>query len=99
MKLIELLKQHWIVWVWNHTPNCAEMARLASQSFENPLPAGTRLRMWSHYLICVWCSRYSRQLNFLHAVAPGLDANQNLPADRGLSVEAKQRIARRMRPG
>jgi hypothetical protein len=99
MKIIESLKQRWVVWVWNHTPNCAEMSRLASQSFEQPLPIGTRLKMQLHYLICVWCTRYLKHLTFLHGAATRLDEHANLPASRGLSVEAKRRIVQRLQTG
>ena len=99
MKIAELLKKRWVVWVWNHTPNCAEMSRLTSQSFEQPLPLGTRFRMRLHYLICVWCSRYLKHLSFLHATAPRLEEHLNLPTARGLSVEAKQRIVQRLQTG
>lgn len=99
MNIIESLKRSWVVWVWNHTPNCAEMARLTSQSFEEPLPLGMRFKMRVHYLICVWCSRYLKHLNFLRAAAPQLEEHLNLSAARGLSVEAKQRIVQRLQAG
>ena len=92
MKIIESLKRSWVVWVWNHTPNCAEMSRLTSQSFEEPLPLGMRFKMRLHHLICVWCSRYVKHLKFLRAAAPRFEEHLHLPAARGLSVEAKQRI-------
>ena len=99
MKTIESLKKRWVVWVWNHTPNCAEISRLASRSFERPLPLRTWFKMRLHYLICVWCSRYLKHLNFLHAAAPRLDEHTNLPAARGLSAEAKQRMVQRLQIG
>jgi hypothetical protein len=97
MKIIESFQQRWVVWVWNHTPNCADMSRLASRSLEQPLPFGTRLKMAMHYLICVWCSRYLKHLRFLHAAAPGFDEHLSLPRALGLSVEAKRRIVQRLR--
>jgi len=99
MRIIELLKQRWVVWVWNHTPNCAEMSRLASRSFEHRFPVGLRLRMAMHYFICVWCSRYLKHLGILHAAAVRLDEKLNVPAARGLSAEAKQCILKRMQTG
>ena len=99
MKIVESLKKRWVVWVWNHTPNCAEMSRLASQSFEQALPLGARFQMWLHYLVCVWCSRYLKHLKFLHGAAPQLDEHLNLPAARVLSAEAKQRIVQRLQTG
>ena len=64
-----------------------------------PLPIGTWLKMRLHYLICVWCSRYLKHLNFLHAAAHGLDEHVSLPAAHGLSAEAKQRIVQRLQTG
>lgn len=96
MKWNESLKQRWIVWVWTHTPNCAEMSRLTSQSFETALPVSTRLKMRLHSLICVWCKRYRNQLNFLRGAALRLDEHADQPTDRGLSAEAKQRMLRRL---
>jgi hypothetical protein len=96
MKLFEFLKTRWLLWVWNHTPDCADMSRLASRSLEQPLPLGTRLRMRLHYLICVWCQRYLKQLKFLHETVPHFDEHAgNLP-DHGLSAEARQRIVQRL---
>ena len=97
MKPFELLKTRWVVWVWNHTPNCAEMSRLASQSLERPLPLGMRLKMRLHYLICVWCKRYFKQLRFLHEAAPRFDDHAGTFPNRGLSAEARQRIVQRLR--
>jgi hypothetical protein len=94
MKVIEALKMRWVVWVWNHTPNCAEMSRLTSRSLEEPLSLRMRLRMRLHQLICVWCQRYERHLKFLHRVAPRLHEPQvDLPG-RGLSLEARERIVK-----
>jgi len=96
MKLMESLKTLWIVWVWNHTPNCAEMSRLASQSLEQPLSLKMRLKMWLHFLICVWCERYQKHLKFLHRAAPRLGEPIDSVASPILSVEAKERIKVRL---
>ena len=96
MKLMESLKTRWIVWVWNHTPNCAEMSRLASQSLEQPLSLKLRFKMWLHFLICVWCERYQKHLKFLHRAAPQLEEKVDSVSSPSLSVEAKQRIKLRL---
>ena len=99
MKPIASLKTKLVVWVWNHTPSCAEMSRLTSRALEKPLTLKTRLKMRLHFVICSWCRRYFEQINFLHEAAPrlGLELGE-LPAG-GLSAEAKQRIMRRLRSG
>lgn len=96
MKFLEALKNRWVVWVWQHTPTCAEMSRLASQSLDQPLPAGLQLRMRLHYLICVWCARYLKHLRFLHRASPGLVEHQHMHSDRRLSTEAKQRLVKKL---
>ena len=96
MKFIESLKIRWVVWVWNHTPNCAEMSRLASVSLDQPVSVKLRLKMRLHYLICVWCERYYKHLKFLHRVAPRLPDELDLISGRNLSNEAKQRMKKRL---
>ncbi len=55
MKLFASLKTHFVVWVWNHTPTCAEMSRLTSRALEQPLTFKTRAKMRLHFVICAWC--------------------------------------------
>ena len=99
MKLFASFKTKFVVWVWNHTPSCAEMSRLTSRTLEQPLTLKMRMRMRLHFVICTWCRRYFEQINFLHTTAPklGLEPGE-LPA-RGMSAEAKQRIVQRIRSG
>jgi hypothetical protein len=92
MNLIEWLKTRWVVWVWSHTPNCAEMSKLASQGLDRQLPWSLRLQMRLHYLICCWCKRYRKQLQFLHRAAPSLNEEFAVFSPRGLSSDARQRI-------
>jgi len=96
MKLIEALKTRWIVWVWNHTPTCAEMSRWASVSLDRPASLKVRFKMRLHNLICVWCERYQKHLTFLHRAAPQLPEQLETTAHRTLSVEAKQRMVQRL---
>ena len=99
MKLFASLKTGFVVWVWNHTPSCAEMSRLTSRSFEQPLTVITRLKMRLHFVICAWCRRYFKQINFLHQTAPRLGLQMSEPPGRGMSAEMKQRIRERMKSG
>ncbi len=96
MKILMPLKTRWVVWVWNYTPNCAEMSRLASRSLEQPLSMHTRLKMRLHYLICAWCKRYFTHLRFLHEAAPHFDEHAGTLPVRSLSVEARRRIMQRL---
>ena len=97
MKLFASLKTSLVVWVWNHTPTCAEMSRLASRALEQPLTIRTRLTIRLHFVICEWCQRYFDQISFLHHHARCLELGE-LPG-RGMSAEAKQRILQRIKAG
>ena len=96
MKIFESIKTRAIVWVWKHTPNCADMSRLASQSLEQRPSPRIRFKMWLHYLICVWCKRYFKQLKFLHEAAPQFADHAGTLPGRGLSAEARQRMLQRL---
>src|ERR1700761_261426 len=50
-----------------HTPRCREVVRLLSQSMEINLPLTTRIKIRFHYLICVWCYRYGKQIRVLRS--------------------------------
>jgi hypothetical protein len=96
MKLFESLKKSFVVWVWNHTPDCAEMSRLASQALDRGLPWSLRLQMRLHHLICRWCRRYSKQIHFLHQAAPRLGERFGEFPSIGLSADAHRRILQRL---
>ena len=97
MKLLNSIKMRWVVWVWNHTPNCAEMSRLASLSLDQPASLPVRLKMRLHHLICVWCQRYQKQLQFLHRAAPRMQEEIEAATNRKLSEESKRRMVERLR--
>lgn len=96
MKLFASLKTKFVVWVWNHTPSCAEMSRLTSRALEQPLTLKMRMKMRLHFVICAWCRRYFEQINFLHTTAPKLELQMSTLPARGMSAEAKQRILQRI---
>ena len=96
MKIFESIKIRTIVWVWKHSPNCVDMSRLASRSLDQPLSLRMRFKMRLHYLICVWCKRYFKQLKFLHEAAPQFEDHAGALLGRGLSAEARQRMLQRL---
>lgn len=97
MKIIATMKERWEVWVWQHTPHCTEILRLASQSLEQPLSFRLRLKMRLHFMICVWCERYVKQLKFLHHAGAHSDHRHETLPGRGLSAEARARIVHNLK--
>ncbi|MDB6066419.1 MAG: hypothetical protein JWR26_2627 [Pedosphaera sp.] len=99
MKIFDSIKKWGVLWVWNHAPHCNEMSRLASQSLDHPLPLKIRLKMRLHFLICIWCKRYSKQLRVLHHTARRVKENLTQVTRPGLSEEAKARMKARLKSG
>ncbi|MCI0533880.1 MAG: hypothetical protein L0Z50_01490 [Verrucomicrobiales bacterium] len=97
MKLLRALKTGWVVWVWNRTPTCAQMSRLASLSLDQRLSLKVRFTMSLHYFICVWCKRYYRHLRFLRRAAPGFPEQLETISHPTLSADAKRRMVDRLR--
>lgn len=79
-------------WLARHTPPCGEVTQLLSQSLEQPLSLRQRIGIRLHYLICIWCERYMRQLHLLR------DAMHRHPhetdAAPSLSAKARARLKR-----
>ena len=50
------------------TPPCKDVAHLASQALDRPLPWSTRFNLQLHYWICEACARYRDQLRTLRQV-------------------------------
>jgi len=96
MSFFSGIKVRFVAWVWEHTPNCAEMSRLTSRSLDEPLPLNVRLQMRLHHLICIWCKRYFHQLSYLHRTAPMLELGFPASAEWRLSSEARRRISQRL---
>ena len=99
MKLLASLKTKLVVWVWNHTPSCAEMSRLTSRALEQPLTLKMQVKTRLHFVICAWCRRYFEQINFLHEHAPKLEMQLSTLPSPGMSAEVRQRILRRINSG
>lgn len=76
-------------------PNCKEAIRLQSEALDRPLPRLQRIGLRIHLALCVWCSRYGRQIRFLRTVAQHCD---HAP-EQALSTEAKSRIKRALETG
>lgn len=97
MDIVSSLRRWWVRRVWAHSPHCDAMCRLASRSLDEPLPWSTRMRVRLHFLVCVYCRRYARQLRTLRDRARSRRAEPGDPSGPGLSEGARNRIRRRIR--
>jgi len=75
--------------------NCRQVARLVSRSMDDKLSWPNRLWIRLHLLYCVWCRRYSAQVQFLRRAARNLSM-EPLDDSAKLSDEAKGEMRARL---
>jgi hypothetical protein len=75
---------------------CREAARAQSEQLDHPLPRSTRIGLRLHLLICKWCRRYGRQIEFLRHVAHEHPEKFTEADVRKLSDDARRRIKQQL---
>lgn len=81
----------------NLSPTCRDASRLQSEQFDHLIPASQRVGLRIHLLLCRWCRRYGRQLDFLRKVVRAQNENSRLPENATLSSDARERMKRAVR--
>lgn len=74
------------------TPNCDEVARLASESLDRDLSLRERVGVRFHKIICAWCVRYEGQIRQVHEELRENAENFEDTLDTSLSEESKARM-------
>ncbi len=80
-------------------PPCKEVTRLVSESLDRDLSGPERLALLVHFLMCVLCRRFARQVRFVRDALrrhPDRLEGQDLLSPPGLSTEARDRIKRNL---
>jgi hypothetical protein len=54
-------------WLGRRLPTCEEVLPVLSQSLERKLTVRERVTLRLHFLICVYCNRYLKQLRLMRA--------------------------------
>jgi len=91
------LKEQFINFLARRLPTCKEVTRMASDSMEQKLPLRQRINMKLHFMICVWCLRYFKQLQFMREAIHQRDAHatgEKSSSTSSLSSEARERMKR-----
>lgn len=102
MKLsLKRIRQEGEFWLGRRLPTCQELTPVLSQSLERRLTLREQLTLRLHFLICVYCARYLKQLRFMRDTVRARDA-QSLADDAddatpSLTPEARERIRRALR--
>jgi hypothetical protein len=58
-----------VLMICRFTPSCPEVVRIISQGMDRKLPISTRIKLRIHYLMCSFCERYEKQLEYMRTVA------------------------------
>jgi hypothetical protein len=74
------------------TPRCPEVLRLLSLGMEKPLPLATRIKLRIHYLMCSFCQRYAKQLNYLREVAHEFPEKVGDASEEKMPEDVKERM-------
>lgn len=80
--------------------SCKDATRLISQSMDASLPVTKRIGVRIHLLICIYCTRYEKQLRLIRETLRRLSAAEDhpeRPAGEILSPEARDRIKKSLR--
>ncbi len=78
-------------------PTCRDAGRLQSEAIDTKLCFSKRAGLRLHLLICKWCRRYGKQVDFLHQAASEHADHLTEAVPGQLSPEARERITRRLR--
>jgi len=82
------------------SPNCKEAARLQSNALDRPLSRFQRIGLRIHLALCVWCSRYGKQIKFLRTAAQHCEHDHSPEhPEQTLPPEALERIKRALKTG
>ncbi len=79
------------------TPTCPEVIRILSLGMDKELPLTTRIKLRVHYLMCSFCERYAKQLNYIREVSREFPEKIGVVSDATLPAEAKQRLNEALR--
>ncbi len=74
------------------TPNCDEVARLASESLDRDLSLRERVGVRFHKIICAWCVRYDGQIRQVREELCKNAEDFEDTRDASLSEESKARM-------
>lgn len=81
-----------VLLITRFTPRCPEVVRLLSLGMEQPLPLMTRLKLRVHYLMCSFCERYAKQLQYMREVAHEFPEKVGDVSEEKMPDDVKQRM-------
>jgi len=79
------------------SPSCKTAARLQSEALDHKLTFRQHLGLRIHLVLCKWCSRYGKQIAFVHNGTPSHSDEVTKAVPQQLSDAARERIKKQIR--
>jgi hypothetical protein len=79
------------------SPSCKAAARLQSEALDHKLTFLQRLGLHIHLVLCKWCSRYGKQVVFVHKLANSHPDQVITAVPQQLPDAARERIRKQLR--
>lgn len=86
-------------WLLRKLPPCKQTVVVISQSMERPLTIRERILLKLHLWVCAWCQWYMEHLYLMRDTLKHPQFEESVlepPGSPGLSVEARERIKRKL---
>ena len=80
-------------------PNCQQAARFQSEAMDRKLSFVKRVGLRLHLLMCSLCRRYGKQIRYLHSTAQDHQDHLIDASPQTLSIEARERIKKKLKTG
>jgi hypothetical protein len=81
-----------VLLICRFTPTCPEVVRILSLGMDKELSLMMRLKLRIHYLMCSFCERYAKQLQYMRTVAHEFPQKIGEVSDAKLPLDIKERM-------
>src|SRR6266700_2862767 len=81
-----------VLLICRFTPTCPEVVRILSLGMDKDLALAMRIKLRIHYLICSFCERYKKQLEYMRTVSREFPEKIGEVSSETLPAEAKERL-------
>jgi hypothetical protein len=78
------------------SPSCKTAARLQSEALDHKLTWRQQFGLRIHLVLCKWCSRYGKQIAFIHESLHSRPDEMAQSVPQKISDEARERISKHL---
>ncbi|HEV3410140.1 MAG TPA: hypothetical protein VG095_07590 [Chthoniobacterales bacterium] len=86
-----------VLMICRFTPTCPEVVRILSLGMDKELPLTTRIKLRIHFLMCSFCERYKKQLEYIRTVSREFPEKVGEASNAKLPPDVKERMREALR--